>query len=213
MQSAAPPAADRLRGQHLALKGRGASLTSPVLGEVKGGDHSSRICLGVITGAHGVKGRVRLKSFTAEPQAIASYGPLSDEHGAQRFVLTVTGEAKSVLLAQIEGVDDRDAAEALRGTRLFVERAALPPPEAEEFYQADLVGLEAVLRDGRKLGRVTAVHDFGAGASLEIEESGGKIVILPFTTAAVPEIDIAAGHVIVAPPKGLDETPQRDDEA
>ena len=173
------------------------------------GTASARICLGVITGAHGVKGRVRIKSFTAEPEAIARYGPLSDERGERRLMIEVTGVSKVTLLAAIEGVDDRDAAEALRGTRLYVERAALPEPADEEFYQADLIGLTAMRRDGGTLGKVVAVHDFGAGASLEIEDEAGKTMLVPFTTAAVPQIDVAGGTLVVAPPDGLLDAPKQ----
>jgi 16S rRNA processing protein RimM len=173
----------------------------------------ARICLGVITGAHGVKGRVRIKSFTAEPQAIASYGPLSDERGERRFTIEVTGESKGTLLAVIEGIDDRDAAEALRGTRLYVDRAALPEPEDEEFYQADLIGLTALRGDGSTLGKVVAVNDFGAGASLEIADEAGKTVLVPFTSAAVPRVDIAAGTLRVELPEGLLEPASQAEEA
>jgi 16S rRNA processing protein RimM len=169
--------------------------------------------LGVITGAHGVKGRVRIKSFTAEAEAIASYGPLSDERGERRFTVEVTGTSKGTLLAVIEGVDDRDAAEALRGTRLYVERAALPEPDDEEFYQADLIGLAALYRDGSTLGKVVAVHDFGAGASLEIEDAAGKTLLVPFTNAAVPAVDIRAGTLVVEPPAGLLEPASQAEEA
>lgn len=167
-----------------------------------------RVCLGVIAGVHGVKGLVRVRSFTAEPQAIAAYGPLLDEQGERRFALELVGASKGVLLAKIAGVQDRNAAERLKGVRLYVRRADLPEPGAEEFYQADLVGLEAVLGDGTRFGVVCAVHDFGAGASLEIEDVAGKGVIIPFTAAAVPKVDIAAGRVFVAPPEGLMDTPK-----
>ncbi len=209
MQRTSPPTADRLHGQHLPLKGEGDAEKH----SLPGAGDAARICLGAITGAHGVKGRVRIKSFTAEPQAITSYGPLTDERGERRFTVELTGESKGTLLAAIEGVDDRDAAEALRGTRLYVDRAALPEPEEEEFYQADLLGLVARHRDGTALGKVVAVHDFGAGASLEIVDEAGKTVIVPFTSAAVPSIDIAAGTLVVEPPAGLFESATQAEEA
>ncbi len=162
-----------------------------------------RICLGVIAGPHGVKGLVRVRSFTAEPQAIVGYGPLQDEQGEQRFALELVGAGKGVLIARIAGVEDRDAAERLKGLRLYVRRAALPEPGAEEFYQADLVGLDALLSDGSRLGAVRAVHDFGAGAMLEIEDQAGKSVMVPFTTAAVPQVDVAGRKLVVAPPEEL----------
>ena len=163
-----------------------------------------RVCLGVITGAHGVRGQVRVRSFTDEPAAVAAYGPVEDEAGALRFRLAVTGRAKDELVARIDGVADRDAAEALRGTRLFVERAALPPPaDPDEFYQADLVGLSAETVDGQALGRVVAVHEFGAGPLIEIVPDGGRALLVPFTRAVVPAIDLATGRMVVAPPEGL----------
>lgn len=166
-----------------------------------------RVCLGVITAPHGVRGWVRLKSFTAVPEAVAAYGPLEDEAGARRFVLTLKGMGKGVLLAEIEGVADRTAAERLKGTRLYLPRAALPAPGAEEYYHADLIGLAAVLADGTPLGRVAAIHGYGAGDSLEIARPAGPPVIVPFTRAAVPDIDIAAGRLVIAPPAGLLDAP------
>src|SRR5436853_5683073 len=122
-----------------------------------------RVCVGVITGAHGVRGAVRVKSFTAEPEAVAGYGPLEDESGARQLSLHLIGNAKGVLIAKLAGIEDRDRAEALRGLRLYLPRAALPPPDEDEYYHVDLIGLDAALADGRLLGRVRAVHDFGAG--------------------------------------------------
>ncbi|HWE73453.1 MAG TPA: ribosome maturation factor RimM [Stellaceae bacterium] len=169
------------------------------------------MCLGIITGAHGIRGRVRVKSFTADPEAIAAYGPLSDESGARRFDLELTGAQKGVLIAYIKGVDDRNAAEALRGLRLYVNRAALPPPEEDEFYETDLIGLEATRDDGAIFGTIRGVNDFGAGASLEIEDPAGKTVVVPFTNAAVPVVDIANKRVVVVPPAGLFDAPSRDE--
>ena len=159
--------------------------------------------MGVITGAHGVRGEVRVKSFTAEPDAIARYGPLEDERGGRRFALTLTGAVKGVLIARLDGVADRNAAERLKGTHLYLPREALPPPGPDEYYHADLIGLAAVLRDGAPLGQVRAVHEYGAGDSLEVETPDGGIVMVPFTEAVVPEIDLAAGRLVVDPPPGL----------
>lgn len=167
-----------------------------------------RVCLGVITGAHGVRGQVRVRSFTEEPAAVAAYGPLEDEAGARRFRLAVTGRAKDELIARIDGVADRDAAEALRGTRLFVDRAALPPPDdPEEFYLADLIGLAAETAAGAALGRVVAVHEFGAGPVVELAPDEGRPLLVPFTRAAVPTVDLAGGRLVVEPPEGLLEPP------
>jgi 16S rRNA processing protein RimM len=162
-----------------------------------------RVLMGVITGAHGVRGQVRVKSFTAEPDAIARYGPLEDERGGRRFALALTGTVKGVLIARIDGVADRNAAERLKGTRLYLARTALPPPGPDEYYHADLIGLAVMLKDGAALGRVCAVHEYGAGDSLEVEKADGGTVVVPFTDAVVPEIDIAAGRLVVDPPPGL----------
>ncbi|MGF1608384.1 MAG: ribosome maturation factor RimM [Kiloniellales bacterium] len=168
-----------------------------------------RICVGAIVGAHGVRGLVRVKSYTAVPEDLVAYGLLGDEAGERSFTLHVKGRSKGLLLAAVEGVADRDAAQALAGTRLYLERTALPElAEADEFYQADLIGLEAVDKAGRSLGRVKAVHNFGAGDLLEIEGRDGDRV-LPFTKAVVPEIDLAAGRLVVVPPAEL-EAPSED---
>ena len=162
-----------------------------------------RVCLGAIAGAHGVKGLVKVKSFTAVPEDIVAYGPLSDERGRQTFALELAGRSGGLLLAQVEGVRDRNQAGALKGTRLYVARSALPEPEEEEYYHADLIGLVARDRSGDTLGRVKAVHGYGAGDILEIE-GAGRPLLLPFTKAVVPEIDIASGHLIVCPPEEVE---------
>lgn len=168
-----------------------------------------RVCLGVIAGAHGIKGLVRIRSFTAAPQSIGAYGPLQDEKGEQRFALDLVGERKGVLIAHIAGVEDRNAAERLKGVRLYVRRSDLPEPGTEEFYQTDLVGLDAIRDDGARLGTVHAVHDFGAGAILEIADSAGKTMLVPFTTAAVPQVDVAGGKLVVTPPAELVDAPKQ----
>jgi 16S rRNA processing protein RimM len=162
-----------------------------------------RVLVGVITGAHGVRGLLRVKSFTAEPDAIGAYGPLEDERGERYFALEPVGAAKGVVIARLPGIADRNAAETLKGVRLYLRRAALPEPGAEEYYHADLVGLAAVLKDGGAFGRVRAVHAYGAGDSLEIERPDGRVAIVPFTTTAVPVVDIAGGRVVIDPPEGL----------
>jgi|SRR5579863_3461433 len=208
----AAPTADRNRDRHLPLKGGGANtlLASPLNREGEG--DAGRVCLGVITGPQGVRGLVRVRSFTAAPEAIAAYGPLQDESGAQRFALELVGAHKGVLIARVADVKDRNAAERLRGMRLYVRRAVLPELAAEEFYHADLVGLRAMHSDGTPLGKVRAVYDFGGGPSLEIENAAGKMVLVPFTTAAVPQVDIAGGKLVVTPPEGLLEAPARAEE-
>ncbi|MBX9701524.1 MAG: ribosome maturation factor RimM [Acetobacteraceae bacterium] len=155
-----------------------------------------RVMVGEIGRPHGVRGLVKLRSFTADPAAIASYGPLTDESGARRFALTLLAEG----LARIEGVADRDAAQRLTGTRLFVERDRLPPPEEEEYYLADLIGLPAVTEAGVAIGTVRAVEDHGGGAFLILTDAEGRERLIPFTRAAVPVVDLAGGRLVVVPP-------------
>lgn len=155
--------------------------------------------LGIIVGVRGIKGEVRIKSFTEEPTDIVAYGPLYDQAGERSFDLHVTGTQKGVVVARIAGVQDRNAAEAMKGTELFLDRSQLPPPDEDEFYLSDLEGLEAVSITGERLGKVRGVYDFGAGAILEIE---GDLMV-PFTEAAVPEIDLKGGRVVIDPPDGL----------
>jgi len=168
-----------------------------------GSEPAPRICVGVVTGAQGVRGAVRIKSFTARPEDVAAYGPVADETGERSFALRAVGRAKGVVIATIAGVVDRDAAERLKGVRLYVARDRLPAPGAEEYYHADLIGLAAVLRDGTALGRVRAVHEYGAGDSLEVARADGGTVMVPFTRAVVPEVDLAAGRLVIDPPDGL----------
>jgi 16S rRNA processing protein RimM len=162
-----------------------------------------QVCVGIVTGPHGVTGAVRIKSFTARPEDVAAYGLLADESGVRRLELRLLGAAKGVLIGRLSGVDDRNRAEALRGLRLYLPRAALPPPDDEEYYHADLIGLAVLLIDGTPLGRVRAVHDFGAGDTLEIERHGAPPAMVPFTRAIVPEVGIEAGRLVVDPPPGL----------
>lgn len=167
------------------------------------GSATERLCLGVITGAHGVRGQVRVKSFTRDPSDLCAYGPLTDAAG-RPIGLSLVGSAKGVLIARVEGVADRDAAEALKGVELHVERAALPEPEEDEFYHADLVGMAAVLPDGTAYGVVRAVHDFGAGPVLEIRREDGSETMLAFTRETAPEVDVAAGRLTVDPPAEIE---------
>ncbi len=161
----------------------------------------ARICLGQVVAAHGIRGLVRVRCFTERPESLTAYGPLSDEGGGRYFRLQLRGPAKDGVLAAVEGVGDRTAAEALRGLRLYVERAALPKTVAEEYYHADLVGLQAVLDDGTALGPVVAVHDFGGGDMIEVAQAeGGGNLVYPFTRAVVPVVDVAAGRLVIVPP-------------
>lgn len=160
-----------------------------------------RICVGAIAGAHGVKGLVKIKSFTEEPDGVAAYGPLSDEAGERKFTLALTGRAKGLIIARIDGVEDRNAAEALRGTRLYVERAALPPTADEAYYHTDLIGLQAVGMDGAPVGEVKALYNYGAGDVIEIQRRDKDLLLLPFTKAAVPEVDLEGGRLVVREPE------------
>ena len=171
-------------------------------GAVPGTDAGARVLLGSIVGVHGVRGAVKIRSHTGDPEAIADYGPLSDGSGARSFKLRVIGQARGNVVAKIDGVNDRDAAERLRGVDLYVARDALPPPEEDdEFYQADLIGLAAVTAAGEPFGTIVDVRDFGAGDLLEIRPAaGGPTVFLPFTRDIVPEIDLEGRRVVVVPP-------------
>ncbi|MDI3307029.1 MAG: ribosome maturation factor RimM [Acetobacteraceae bacterium] len=166
---------------------------------------AKRILVGEIGRPHGVRGLVKLRSFTADPAAIASYGPLTDESGSRRFVLTLLSEG----LARIEGVTDRDAAQRLTGTRLYIQREQLPEPEADEFYFADLIGLRAEDQAGRPLGSVRAVEEHGAGAFLVLD--GPPERLIPFTRACVPVVDLAGGRLVVEPPEEVIAPPQPGD--
>ncbi|HEV7372871.1 ribosome maturation factor RimM [Arenibaculum sp.] len=164
---------------------------------------SERVCVGQITGAHGVRGLVKLKSFTGDPAAIGGYDPLTDGSGKRVFRVRLMSAAKDHWIARIEGVDDRNVAEALSGTCLYVERSRLPEPEEDEFYHADLIGLPAFLPDGTRFGEVVALHDFGAGDVMEVRMAAEGTAMVPFTRKAVPVVDPRGGRVIVDPPAGL----------
>ena len=171
-----------------------AAVTAPV-------ERARTICVGRIVGAHGVRGIVRVQSHTANPDDLTAYGALSDKSGARSFALTVTGHVKGLLLARVDGVDDRNSAEALRGTDLHIAREALPPTEGDEYYHIDLLGLRAENEDGATIGRVSAIHDHGAGPIVEIQPAEGPSTLIPFTREHVPAVDIEAGRMIVAPPE------------
>jgi len=163
---------------------------------------AERICVAQIGGAHGIRGEVKLKSFTADPLAVKDYGLLESEDGAASFAIEALRPAKGYLVARLRGVRDRNAAEQLTNLRLFVPRERLPPPAADEFYHADLIGLAAVTAAGVEVGTVVAVHNFGAGDILELRPpAGGTTIMLPFTDAFVPRIDIAGGRIVVGPPE------------
>lgn len=170
--------------------------------------------LGAVTGAHGVRGAVRLVSFTERPEDIAAYGPLCDETGARHFTLRSVRAAKGGLVARIDGVDERDAAEALKGTALYVPRAALPAPDAESWYQADLVGLAVETRTGDRFGLVAAIVNYGAGDLVEIALDGSdRRELVPFTRVFVPEVDVAGGRLVVNLPDDFLATDEKKDAA
>lgn len=165
---------------------------------------AERICVAQIGGAHGIRGEVKLKSFTADPMAVKDYGPLMSEDGSASFEIETLRPAKGHLVARLRGVGDRNAAEQLAQLRLFVPRERLPPPAADEFYHVDLIGLAAVTADGTEVGTVVAIHDFGAGDILELRpRTGGASVMVPFTAAYVPKVDVASGRIVVAPPQEI----------
>jgi 16S rRNA processing protein RimM len=162
-----------------------------------------RIQLGVIGRAHGVRGLVKVASHTADPADLTAYGPLSDAEGRQ-YVLRWKGDGVAEVSRLVDGkeqrVVDRTEAEKLTNTRLFIDRSALPQPEDDEFYITDLIGLTAVGTDGAVLGTILTVHDYGAGASLEISQTTGPSFLIPFTEACVPSVDIKVGRVVIVPP-------------
>lgn len=161
----------------------------------------TRICVAQIGAAHGLKGEVRLWSFTGDPQAVAAYGPLESEDGARSFRILHLRAEKDHFVARLEGVADRDAADALRNINLYAHRAALPDThDPDTFYHADLIGLAAFDPNGNPLGEVVALHNFGAGDIIELRVCDGETKMYPFTKAVVPEIDLAGGRLILDPP-------------
>jgi 16S rRNA processing protein RimM len=160
----------------------------------------ARVCVGQIGAPHGVRGEVRLRSFTAEPEAIAQYGPLEAEDGRVLKIESLR-PAKDHFVATLSGIDDRDTAEKLANLRLYVPRERLPAlAETDEFYHADLIGLAVVNKSGEQLGTVLAIHNFGAGDLIEIRlDAGGKTELIAFNELNVPTVDIAAGRIVIEP--------------
>ena len=176
-----------------------SSSTGPGAGETSPAGPATPVLLAVIGGAHGIRGECRVKSFTEEPEAFGRYGPLFDAKG-NRYTVKAARPQKNVLLVRFAEVADRNQAERLNGTELFVDRSLLPETEDDdEFYLEDLIGLEARSVDGDLIGRVFAVHNFGAGDILEIAPPKGPTVMIPFSEAAVPGLDLAAGTISVDP--------------
>lgn len=162
---------------------------------------ADRILVGAVVGAFGVRGEVRLKSFCADPAAIAGYGPLWSEDGTRSFGIRITRPIPGGLAARLTGVATKEDADALRGLGLYADRARLPSLPDDEFYHADLIGLTVVDTGGAVLGTVLAVHNHGAGDILEITAEGRRQpLLLPFTKAAVPTVDLTAGRIVADPP-------------
>lgn len=161
------------------------------------------ICVGAVMGAFGVRGEVRIKSFCANPSAIENYSPLTTEAG-KSYELKLVRSVKGGFGARLSGVPDKEAADALRGTKLFARRDDLPSLPDDEYYHSDLIGLKVLDTGGALLGKVINVQDFGAGDILEIAGKGLKeAALLPFTLANIPTVDLAAGKIIADPPEGM----------
>ena len=167
------------------------------------------ICVARIGAAHGVRGAVKLWTFTEDPLAVKHYGPLMTKDGARQFEVTHVREAKDHLVATLKGVASREDAERLNGIELYIPREKLPETDNDEYYHADLIGLAAVTTAGDALGRVLAIHNFGAGDIIEIAPPTGTTMLLPFTDAVVPEVDLTGGRVVIALPQEIES----DDEA
>ena len=166
---------------------------------------TSHICVARIGAAHGVRGEVRLWTFTEDPLAVLQYGPLSTKDGARQIEVARARAAKDHLVATLKGVATRDEAERLNGVELYVARSRLPATGANEYYHADLIGLAAVTAQDEPLGRVVAIHNFGAGDIIEIAPPQGTTMMLPFTNAVVPTVDLAGGRVIIELPEEIED--------
>jgi 16S rRNA processing protein RimM len=164
-----------------------------------------RLLVGRIGGAHGIKGEVRIQSFTADPLALIDYSPLETGMAGRTVVLEAARATATAVIARLRGVTTRNEAEALNGVDLFVPRDRLPSPaDEDDFYIADLVGLKARLVDGTELGRIVAVPNYGAGDILEIRDQHGATTLFPFTRAAVPEVNLAEGYALIDPPADIE---------
>ena len=163
---------------------------------------SGRLAIGAVAGAHGVKGQFKVKPFTAAPRDIAAYGPVWA--GDRQLNLSIMGmTAAGMVIVRAAEITDRDSAAALRGTELEVERTAFPEADSDEIYHADLIGLAVETVDCETLGTLVALHDFGAGEIVEVRPAQGPTLMVPFDADFVPDIDLVARRVVVAPPNGL----------
>ena len=165
---------------------------------------SAPICVARIGAAHGVRGAVKLWTFTEDPLAVKHYGPLTTKDGTRQFEVTHAREAKGHLVATLKGIATRDEAERLNGVELYIARDRLPETDQDEYYHADLIGLAAVTADDAPIGRVIAIHNFGAGDIIEIAPPHGSTMLLPFTNAVVPTVDLAGGRVVIELPEEVD---------
>jgi 16S rRNA processing protein RimM len=168
------------------------------------------ICVARIGAPHGVRGAVKLWTFTEDPLAVKSYGPLATKDGVRRFEVTHAREARGHLVATLKGVATREDAQRLNGIELYIARDKLPAPDADEYYHADLIGLAAVNAADEPIGRVIAIHNFGAGDIIEIAPPHGATMLLPFTNVVVPTVDLAKGRVVIELPGEIDgDTPDQ----
>jgi 16S rRNA processing protein RimM len=158
------------------------------------------VLLGVVTGAHGLEGEVKVKTFTDAPESLGLYGPVTAADGRVLSVVGVRPAKGGEAIVRFKGIAGRTAAESLKGQKLFVPRSALPEPEEDEFYHVDLIGCAVEDRNGKSLGRVAAIHNFGAGDMLEIEDAGGETRFLPFNDDTVPTVDLKARRIVVEIP-------------
>ena len=165
---------------------------------------TQQICVARIGAAHGVRGAVKLWTFTEDPLAVKHYGPLTTKDGARQFEVATAREAKGHLVATLKGIATREEAERLNGIELYIAREKLPATDKDEYYHADLIGLTAVNGANEPIGRVTAIHNFGAGDIIEIAPPHGPTMLLPFTNAVVPTVDLAAGRVVIVLPDEID---------
>jgi len=164
------------------------------------------VAVGIFGAPHGVRGEVRIKSFTDDPTSLGAYGELTDVAGARRFKIATLRPLKDdMVVVRLDGVADRDAAAALTGVELFARRENMPPPDEDEFYHADLVGLRAETAQGEEIGRVVALSNYGAGDILEVApKGGGETLLFPFTKAVAPEVDVTGGRIVIAPPREVE---------
>jgi len=177
------------------------ALNAPHIGHpLPQGEREKKVCVARIGAAHGVRGAVKLWTFTEDPLAVKRYGPLSTKDGARQFEVTSAREVKDHLVATLKGITTREQAERLNGLELYVAREKLPTTDENEYYHADLIGLAAVTAQDERLGRVVAIHNFGAGDIIEIAPPAGATMLLPFSNAVVPTVDLAGGRVVIVLP-------------